>query len=323
MTLKNAPWAIDGALTTSALARLATYAASGGQSGVIRPADLKVSTLAVPGNGVRIAAGGALVMNRYQTSINEAYVVSNPSTHTVPSGSMPASNPATSYYLVCVVVGDPEFSSVGHPYMPSSIPAEDAPDFEYVRVVVVPCSSTTTRFDQLGLNYPAYALARLEIPASTTTITSGMIVDVRDLANARELRKVLAASPTANVQLTSSSFTDTWISYKPTVAIPVWATRATVTVTIAQTFGIDAVVGSLRAKLGALVGPTVTYDINDSGNGYRTAFTFTLADVDVTALAGTNQVLAIEALRSSGAGRLETRGGTQVIYDVQFSERVV
>lgn len=323
MTLKTSPWAIDGALTTSSLARLATYAASGGQSGVIRPGDLKVSTLSTPGNGVRVAGGGALVMNRYQSSISEAYVVSNSGIHTVPSGSMPASNPSTAYYLVCVVVGDPEFSSVGHPFMPSSIPPEDAPDFEYVRIVIVPCTSTTTRFEQLGLAYPAYALARLEIPPSTTTITSGMIVDVRDLAQARESRKVLAASPTANQQLLSGTFTDTWISYKPSVAIPAWATRATVTATIAQTFGIDAVAGSLRVKLGALVGPTVTYDINDTGNGYRTAFTFTLADADVTALAGTNQTLAIEGLKQSGTGRLETRGGTQVIYDVQFSERVV
>ena len=48
MTLIHAAWAIDGARSTSALARTATYAIGGGHSGVVRAYDLKVTPLAVP-----------------------------------------------------------------------------------------------------------------------------------------------------------------------------------------------------------------------------------------------------------------------------------
>lgn len=321
MTFTSAPWAVNGAQTTAALARLATYAFGGGRGGIVKPGDLKVSALGVPGNGLQIAAGGAIVLNRYQATPREAYTVSNPSTHTVLAADMPPSTPALSYYLVCVVVGDPEFSQTGHPFMPSSIDPEDAPTYQYVRPVIVPCNSDTVTFDQLGLNYPAYALARLAIPASTTTITNAMITDLRELSKARESRVVLAGTPTTGQQATSGGFVNTWNSYKPSVAIPVWATRVTVTVTISQVAAVNAVVGQLRAKLGTITSSNATYDFNDTGNAIRTTIVFTLADADVTALAGTTQQLSIESMRTSGDGFLETRTGSQVIYDVQFSER--
>ena len=61
MTLLT-PWAIDGARTSAARARQAQYDATGGAEGVSRPGDLKVSALDVPGLGVQIAGGGALIL---------------------------------------------------------------------------------------------------------------------------------------------------------------------------------------------------------------------------------------------------------------------
>jgi len=224
VTFNFAPWAIDGARTAAGLARLAAYQGSGGRSGVIRPTDLKVTALSVPGNGLRIAAGGASILNGYLSNPDEVYVVSNPATHTVGSGSMPSAKPSVSYYLVCVVVGDPEFTQTGHPFMPSTpLDPVVALTYEYVRVVILPCTATQDSFEDLNKAYPGYALARLEVPANTTTITNAMITDLRELAQRRAERNVLAQTifPFSGTQgATNAMGFQDWTGFKPSLAIP-------------------------------------------------------------------------------------------------------
>jgi hypothetical protein len=320
MTFNNAPWAVDGARTTGALARLATYATGGGRSGIVKPTDLRVLPLTVPGNGLRISSGGAMVLNHYLLSPDEAYVASNPAIHTVISADMPPSNPSLSYYLVCVVVGDPEFDQTGHPFMPSDVAPEDAADFEYVRIVLVPCTSSTTQFEQLGLHYPAYALARLAIPPSTTTITSDMITDLRELSQAREQRKVIAGAPTAGVQLTAADWTGTWVDYKPYINIPPWATDVTITLILSGFVAFGDNLSNVRPRLGTFVGTSVAIDENASPGGERRVY-IAVSSGSVGAMAGTSQQLSIEAFRYAELGYLSTWDGCQVAYDVQFSER--
>lgn len=183
----NTAWLIDGPLTKAELARKAQFAASGGAEGIANLTDLKVITNSTPGNGVRVQPGSATILNRYITPVNQSYVISNPTIYAIPSGDMPASNPAAKSHLVAAVVGDPQYSATGHPFMPSTpIPEEDLDTFQYVRFIVIPnVPATTTRFSQLGLNYPGVELARLDVPANTTTITSDMIVDLRNVARPR------------------------------------------------------------------------------------------------------------------------------------------
>ena len=188
MTWNNVPWALDGALIPSSLARLGQYVATGGAEGIAQLGDLKVVPLDTPGNGIKVLAGGAVVLNRYQGETpDQSYMVYNPTQDVLGAADMPPSSGSARSHLVCVVVGDPEFTSVGHPFMLSTDPpAGEENTFEYVRTVVIQnVPSNTTSFDQLNLNYPGYALARLDVPASTTTITSGMIVDLREMASPR------------------------------------------------------------------------------------------------------------------------------------------
>ena len=153
MTLDKAPWAINGAPANAGTARASAYAASGGQSGVVTPTDMRVTALAVPGQGLTISSGTAVVLNHYQSDPDQAYVVPNAGDHTVLAADMPPAVGAISYYLVCVVVGDPEFNQAGHPFMPSEpLSPEAALEFEYNRIVVVPCLATTKRFEELGLD---------------------------------------------------------------------------------------------------------------------------------------------------------------------------
>ena len=326
MTFNKAPWAIDGARTTAALARLATYTTGGGRSGIAKPSDLRVLPLAVPGNGLRVLAGGATVLNHYLSDPDEAYVVSNPSTHTISSADMPAAVPQLAYYLVCVVVGDPEFNQTGHPYMPTTIAPEDAATFEYVRMVVVPCSASTTSFEQLGLSYPAYALARLEVPANTTTITSAMITDLRDLAQARSKRSLEAFVPPGGVNLLTTGWQNYPMASGTVVSVPEWATRANIIATVTGIAATEGQMGGgMRILIGSSIGSaTALYDIdNVAGTGFSRETIIVAFSGDITSLAGQDTTITLQGYRDSGAGWLTTLPGSQMILDVEFTEDTV
>lgn len=212
MTFSNIPFAVDGALISSALLRKATYAAVN-SDGVVAADDLIVSASVPAAQSLEIASGAAVVLNRYQTTPNEVYVVSNPATHTITSGDMPGSSGSTTYWMVCLVVGDPQagFSQTGHPFMPSDFDEGEANTYQYVRPVVISCSSTDETFEDLGLDFPGLALARLAIPASTTTITSGMITDLRRQARPSPV-------PSGGIQFASKAYAGTdWQRFNTTV----------------------------------------------------------------------------------------------------------
>lgn len=329
MTLIHAPWAIDGARSTSALARVSTYATGGGRSGIVRPTDLKVTPLSPEGNGVRIASGSAIILNGYQTTPREAYAVANNGTHTVLSADMPAPVPQTAHYLVCVVVGDPEFNQAGHPFMPSEILPEEAADYEYVRAVIVPCNADTNNFEQLGLNYPAYALARLEIPANTTTISAAMITDLRAISAPRQERVVLsgASSPGNPITLTTERVLSL---FGPSVTVPPWATTAIITATITGLIHENPDVSgfiNIHSSADNSRGPQASYEFEATGNvsGIERVALQATWTKDVSAIAGQPTFLSLEALRAGGAGQIRSAGinsGTMLTFDVQFIEAV-
>lgn len=228
MGFDNTGWLIDGVLTKSELARRAQYAATGGADGVVGVGDLKVIPLASPGNGVRVSVGGATILNRYITPVNQAYVVSNPTIETIDSTRMPATNPAIRSHLVVATVGDPQYSATGHPWMlATDPPAGTANTFQYVRThVIANVPSTTKRFEELGLNYPGYALARLDIGAGGSVYNSANIIDLRYLSQQRSQDVQWTVDTTAADILSGTALT---YEYWPdgtdkAVYIPPWAT---------------------------------------------------------------------------------------------------
>jgi hypothetical protein len=193
MGFTAAPWGLDGARSPASLARLANRAAVK-QSGIVNPGDLKVLPLSVPGNGVRIVSGGAVLENRYELDVNQAYVVEATSeailTATDNFTGITSQGGAQSH-LICVTVGDGNYSTAGHPWLTdANKPATSAAklDYQYVRPWVIKnVPAGTTRIEDLPAPpaYPVYALARIDVPASTTAITSAMIVDLREVVNPR------------------------------------------------------------------------------------------------------------------------------------------
>lgn len=228
MSFDNAPWLLDGALTKSELARRAHYAAIGGAEGVSGYGDLKVIPLASPGNGVRVSVGGATVLNRYISPLNQSYVISNPTIETIDSSRMPSVSGVAKSHLVVAVVGDPQYSATGHPYMLSTDPpAGTANTFQYVRTFIIPnVPSTTTKFSDLGLSYPAIALARLDIGAGSTTYGTAQIVDLRKLAQpkSKDVQWHVTAADADVLNVTPLTY-ETWPNASvQSVEIPDWAT---------------------------------------------------------------------------------------------------
>lgn len=334
MPLENTPWAIDGPYLGSRLARRATYAGVGGAQGIVSKGDLRVNQLDVPGVGVKVASGVGLIENRYQTSPNETYVASNPTEHTIPSNQMPAANPSAKSYILAVVVGDPEFSQVGHPWMGSDDPAEgDVETFEYNRFTLIEVAPGATK---LVVNYPALELARIDVPANTTTITNAMIHDLRFLASPRQSQAAFVSPGGAWTNgspryiPSGSSFAD-WgpQEYKPSIKVPEWATRAILIVNVNGARYKDTssnVTGRIRTQLGAVTGPETRFDLEvEAGGGVRRLNLQTGGEYDVSGIAGTTVDLRVEGYQNgpgspSNDQKLRLQAMSQMIFDVRFFE---
>jgi len=329
MTFDSAAYAINGPEIGAALARRAAYATSR-QSGIVQKNDLKVSALAVPGIGIEIDEGVGIVLNGYQDDPNEVYVVNNPGVHTVQAADMPAANPSDKSYIVAIVVGDVDFNQAGHPWMPTTLAPEDVADFEYVRPTLIEVSAGATT---LNVNYPALVVARIDIPASTTTITDEMIVNLGQLASPRQSQEIFIGSPWTGAspeRIPSGSSYGDWGTpqYNPSVKVPSWATRAIVVCSINGVRLQDSsanVVGNIRTQLGSVTGQSVSFDIPANSAGSIRMNLQTADEYDVTTVAGTNQNLRVEGFQNnpgspSADQRLDLRGGSQMIFDVRFFE---
>jgi hypothetical protein len=333
MTFETSAWAIDGALLTSSLARRAEFAAVGDAQGVVNKDDLKVTELDVPGVGVLIGGGVGLIRNDYQDVPNETYVVSNTEEHMFPD--MPGANVAATSWILAVVVGDPAFDQVGHPWMGSDDPpVGQEQTFDYVRptLIQVGSSSVTT----LDVAYPALVLARIDIPANATTITNAMITDLRTLARPRQSQEIFV-SP-ANVWPSSapeyipagSTFGNwghpTWF---PTVKVPTWATRAIIVASMNGVRVKDTTVnitGYVRLQVGSVSGDSAIFDLeSDASQSVKRINLQVGGEYDVSSVAGTTVNLLIEGYQNSPAApttnqKLRLQNGSQEIIDVRFFE---
>lgn len=334
MTFENTAWAIDGALLGSSLARRAEYAAVGGTHGVVQKNDLKVTQLAVPGVGLLIEPGVGLVNNDYQTIPNETYVVSNPSTHTIAAIDMPASNPAAKSYLMAIVIGDPDFSQTGHPWMGSTDPAPGTEQsFQYVRPTLIEVAPGATT---LSVNYPALVLARIDIPANTTTIIDSYITDLRAMGQPRTSQDLFVSPGNSWVTATpvyipSGAVFANWgaTAFGPSVKVPSWASRAIIVTSVnGVRFSDDSsnIRGELRTKVGGVAGASSIFDFETGGGaGARRINLQTAAEYDVSTIAGTTVALRLEGFQDAPGAptnnqRLRLQSGSQQIFDVRFFE---
>lgn len=313
MALFPAPILTDGATHSAQQFRMLVRDLARGAEGITQGTDLKVTQLSTPGTSVQVGDGSGVVRGRVNP-FQGHYSVCNIGAVSVPiaaTGGSPRSD------MVILRVEDQEYEGSVDPV---------TGQVAYFQVISNVSSSATTIPDgRTGI-----PLARIDIPASTSTITDAYIKDIRKIANPRRERSIYTASPTALsniVSNTNSVFTNFNTATGWQVPIPTWATQVKIRFDVGQLrYTSGDFLGSFRAILGlSLSLQAVSLDDNQGGTGTRRA---SVISGDTLTLPGTypgtTQTLRAQATgRAGNAGSAAVDTATTLVADVEFIETPV
>ncbi|MEU3260936.1 hypothetical protein ABZ694_24640 [Streptomyces albidoflavus] len=313
MALHPTPIATTGATHTAQQFRMMIKDLARGNQGVTTGLDLKVSALATPGAGVQIGNGSATIagmVSPVQGHYN-AYNIGVDSVEISATGGTARSD------MVILRVEDPEYEGT------------HAPDTEptvFWQVIPNVSSSATT----VPAGYSAIPLARIDIPASTATITNAMITDLRKVTNPRRERILYPYYfPGPLVEISGTS--ETWKTFPTpvmaTIPIPAWAASVKIAYTVC---GIRLADGNIWGNFRYMLGSVEAYQyvgIDDNqGNAARRQTVQMIDTIDLrttagAAMRGTNQPFYSRMrTRSSNGGKIGADGTTTFNIDVEFTE---
>lgn len=320
------PIMIGGGVKHSAEAvRNLAYNATGGGEGVGAPLDLKVRPLSPQAGFVSVAPGGVTIRQRASNAPAESYTARNLQEMQV---AIPASTTNTRSWLIVVSVDDP-FVDGSHVPEPA-----DVDSAEYVSVQVVgPVSQTVTSIRQVSgwANRSAYAVAIVVVPPNTSSVSAGMIKDLRQLANPRFSMFAAVAQGsgggTSN-PLTGESIT-TWTG-APTLQVPVpdWANFSIVDAQInsASLRGTGTASQFANGRVRGWFAGGVTYETVYDYEYAGKRETPNLAIAGEIPLAadrrGTTQTFDFQGSKAGGAATLYFNNGATSIVKIMFMERV-
>lgn len=318
MTLESVPWFIGGGAEHSpSVCRLLPYVATLGAEGVVNSSDLKVTPLAVPGAGIIINNGGAVILGRSAGQNRESYLARQ-NTSTTLSGLTAVPGGSGRSDLVVLRVMDPEFA-------PWTTPADPVvgPYCEFH--VIEGVSAGTKSAAALNLGYSAIAIARLDRPAGSSVVNTGDIVDLRQIVISRQEREIEIVAPGSAVDNDAANGTYKTLAATggTALSIPSWATTAVVSV---RATGLAVVTAANNGRVRAAIngaGYTIEtlYDENYGGTTERCSYE-TAGRISIPAnLRGTSVGMVFQATRNGGTGRLRADTGSTVVFDVQFQER--
>jgi hypothetical protein len=302
------PILVNGATHSAEQFRAMVQDLARGAEGITQGGDLKVTQLSTPGTSVQIGDGSGVVRGRV-SPFQGTYSVRNQGAATVP---IAATGGSARSDMVILRVEDPEYEGTLDP---------EVAQINYFQVISGVSSSATTIPDgRTGI-----PLARIDIPASTSTITNVMIVDIRKVANPRQQRTLLIQSPSAlstDISGTSGTFTNFSTAAGWSVAIPDWASTAVLSLSVGQIrYNTDSYFGKIRATFGASL-TVQPVNLDDNQTGVRRG-TVVLGDTLTipSAYRGTSQTLRFQASGvSPNPGKVGVDGSTTFIADVTFYE---
>lgn len=314
MALNPTPIATTGATHTAQQFRMMIRDLARANQGITEGDHLKVSALSTPGGGVQIADGSAVITGQVspvQGSYSAYNIGVDTSVTISPTGGTGRSD------MVILRVEDPEYEGTRDP---------ETDPIVFFEVVSNVSSSATA----VPSGYSAIPLARIDIPASTATITNAMIVDLRQVANPRRERILYpyyAQDPLVEISGTS----ETWKTHPnltmASIAIPAWAATAKVIFSVSNLRLADGNVwGGFRFMLGTEEATQwVSIDDNQGAAARRIYVemveTISLTTTTGAAMRGTNQAFkARMRTRSSNAGKIGVDGSTTFKIDVEFLE---
>lgn len=325
---EGVPWMVGGGAKHSAnVGRVVSYGAFGGVSGVFKPGDWKVAPTTPTANmQVHVATGAGGIVNGSANAQSEGYIARAPAVSDItiaPTGGAARSD------LIVVRIKDPQYAPWTNLY---TNPTDIANGPYAFPEVISGVANTITRAEQLNLAQSLYAVARIDIPANTTTaITSAMIKDLRQLTSPHYLpvNDLQAGNPAGDFLLTTDTAIKNWPSKTLSVNVPTWATWADITVDLLA-FGVSGPANfDSRIQFGALTGAFFAFDYNGAANVAGTVETVNwsmFAGFDVTSLQGTTQVLRTNARRTfatEAPGSVAHGLGALVRFRVEFFEKPI
>lgn len=308
MTLFSRPLLTNGATHPAEQFRMMVRDLARGSEGVTQGTDMKVTQKGTPGGGVTVSDGSAVIRGRANT-FQGHYAACNQGSADV---SIAATGASPRSDMVIVRVEDPQYEGTLNPEVDQIV---------YFQVISNVSSSATAIPDgRTGI-----PLARIDVPASTSTITDAMITDLRRIANPRRDRRLFTQSPTADSSLIGASTSFSYFSTAAgwNIAIPDWATTVRIRLDVCPIrFSVANYLGYLQATFGAslTVQPTALDD--NQGAVVRKIPAICADTLTVpSAYRGTTQLLRAQANGSSGnTGRINIATSTTLIADVEFEE---
>lgn len=175
--LYGVPWGIGGgsAVLQAEVARFFANLMLGGQEGVMGKDHLLPQQLSTPGAGIQLLPGGMSILNRTPGIANQTYL------DLASSAIIVNLNPTTGTSrsdMVMIRVEDPYVS--GNPW---TVPSDTANGPYIEPFVQYGVSSSAKTVTELGFNWSAIPICRIDRPSSTSTILNSNIIDLRALVN--------------------------------------------------------------------------------------------------------------------------------------------
>ncbi|WP_343317794.1 hypothetical protein AAFM46_11035 [Arthrobacter sp. TMP15] len=317
MAFDSTPWFVGGGAQHSPeTARVLAYAATNGAEGVAGVDDLKVQAQAVPNGTVQVLTGAALLLNRYPGGNGQTYALRNATATAVtvtPTGSGGGRTD-----LVVARVLDPQYEGVAPP---------NPLTFQYAFPTIIQgVSAGTKTAKELNLGYPAVALAKITLPASTATVTAGMITDLRRVANPRRERAMRTVYATAALSMTNAyGYWPINAAQRPIVHVPSWATHLDIVVHISGAKFVKGSTADFVAGIRTMFGAgnygehsIIVQDAEDTNGRYH--YSLIGSHKITAAMRDTDQSITLQAQRTSTTGNVTADPQTSVIIDWEFSE---
>lgn len=313
MALVPVPIATLGAEHSAQQFRMMIKDLARDNQGVTTGSDLKVTALATPGAGVQVGDGSAVIAGKVSPvqGYYNAYNIGSDTVDIAATGSTGRSD------MLVLRVEDPEYEGTRDPAVDPIVFFE-----------VIPNVSSTATVPPAG--YSAVPLARIDIPASTATITNAMIKDLRQVANPRRER-VLAPYYYSGIIQEISGTSTTWMSFPNLVlanlAIPSWAATAKIVFSATNlTLRNGNVFAGFRFMLGTTEAAQVVWIDDNQGDTYRRHYVEMVETIDLTTTAGAAMRGTTQPIRSRmrtdplNSGIVQVNSYTTFKVDVEFLE---
>lgn len=316
---------------TADVLRVSPYAAFGGQEGVIATGDCKVVEGATPGGFVNVLTGAVAVLARGPQQQSQMYVGLSRIQSTV--NITPTDSSGSRSDLIIARVEDP--------YDGSGLWPVDAGTTSYIHARVIEgvppgTASFQELFAAIGVQ-SGIALARLDIPPSTSTIDNASVtfVDLRRLASPlREQVQYVAPAPSVEEAVTDVTYIPLPSTGNTTVRVPPWATMMSLDITCKPMRCYDAGGGTdnqMWGQTGVTLnggGVLISNWWNETfATIYNETWTGVAGEIDVEPYQ--DQDITLQVVHNVLGGNdqpnqeMQAYGRTATIFRIQFGQRPI